>query len=247
MSALVDVHCCAKTVQPPYFYKEMLEAGRAAYKALGTKMAAAMAFKFGTPYHWREREQQFSASNSGISVDWIWGEGHVPYTFIMEARGKLGTNVLAQLFSMSHKNIKKVGKEVIEGVLVLGKLSVVGVGEVGPVSLRRGENVTISKAPGIKSDDSIQYFGWSMQDGTSNSSGTNERNCTSPPCSWDHANVNFVQNSWKDGSIRRDPTGHHRDATRWDISDINQLARHGVRSLARRADTIANNKAPLAR
>ena len=35
----------------------------------------------------------------------------------------------------------------------------------------------------------------------------------------------------QDGSIVWDPTGHHRDAVAWDISDILELASHGVKSV----------------
>ena len=35
---------------------------------------------------------------------------------------------------------------VVEGVLALERLSVAGVGEVGPILLRRGENATVQKA-----------------------------------------------------------------------------------------------------
>ena len=45
----------------------------------------------------------------------------------------------------------------------------------------------------------IEHFAWywAMQDGSSNPNGTNGRNCSAPrPCSWDHANADFVQNSY---------------------------------------------------
>ena len=42
----------------------------------------------------------------------------------------------------------------------------------------------------------IASFGWywAMEDGGGNATAFNERNCSAPgPCSWDHANVDFVQ------------------------------------------------------
>ena len=66
-----------------------------------------------------------------------------------------------------------------------------------------------------------------MEDGTGNATAFNERNCTAPgPCSWDHANVDFVQNSWKNPS-RWQPDG----ANVWDASDTLELAGKGVRSV----------------
>jgi len=38
------------------------------------------------------------------------------------------------------------GVHVVEGVVALERLSVAGVGEVGPILLRRGENATVQKA-----------------------------------------------------------------------------------------------------
>ena len=77
--------------------------------------------------------------------------------------------------------------------------------------------------------NSIASFGWywAMEDGTGNSTAVNERNCTAPsPCSWDHANVDFVQNSWKSPS-RWLPDG----ASDWDASDVLELASKKVRSV----------------
>ena len=39
--------------------------------------------------------------------------------------------------------------DVVEGVLALERLSIAGVGEVGPILLRRGENVTVQKAAAL--------------------------------------------------------------------------------------------------
>jgi hypothetical protein len=69
---------------------------------------------------------------------------------------------------------------------------------------------------------SFGYY-WALQDGSSDAGAVNPRNCTAGPCSWDHANAAFVQNSWKH------PAG--ADATEWDVSDVLQLARHSVRGV----------------
>jgi hypothetical protein len=76
---------------------------------------------------------------------------------------------------------------------------------------------------------SIKSFGWywALEDGGGNATAFNERNCTAPgPCSWDHANVDFVQNSWKNPS-RWQPHG----AAEWDASDVLELAGKRVRSV----------------
>ena len=73
-------------------------------------------------------------------------------------------------------------------------------------------------SPRPLTNNSIASFGWywAMEDGTANATAANERNCTAPaPCSWDHANVDFVQNSWKSPS-RWSPNG----AADWDVSDV---------------------------
>ena len=84
-------------------------------------------------------------------------------------------------------------------------------------------------ASATRSNNSIVSFGWywAMEDGSNNASAFNERNCSAPgPCSWDHANVDFVQNSWKNPS-RWQPGG----ADDWDVSDVLELASKNVRSV----------------
>ena len=107
-------------------------------------------------------------------------------------------------------------------VLLLPLPAIVG-GHQPPPSSRRPGLPTLTSA----SNNSIASFGWywAMEDGGSNATAFNERNCTAAlhaPCSWDHANVDFVQNSWKS------PSGNAAD---WDVSDVLELARKSVRSV----------------
>ena len=69
-----------------------------------------------------------------------------------------------------------------------------------------------------------------MQDGTGDTNATNGRNCSTggqeaigdDDCSWSHANVAFVQNSWKHPQRWRSSAGS------WDLSDCSELAFHNV-------------------
>ena len=90
----------------------------------------------------------------------------------------------------------------------------------------------------LASNNSIASFGWywAMEDGGGNNSAVNERNCTAPgPCSWDHANVDFVQNSWKSPS-RWQPDG----SSDWDTSDVLELASKNVRSVVSVSEFTSN-------
>jgi hypothetical protein len=77
---------------------------------------------------------------------------------------------------------------------------------------------------------SIRFVGyyWAMQNANSvyhnNTPTLDGRNCTAN-CSWDHANTAMVQNSWLN------PDGTRAGSTKWDISDIRQLASHGVTAI----------------
>ena len=65
---------------------------------------------------------------------------------------------------------------------------------------------------------------WALQDGTANASASCPRNCTAS-CPWEHADAAFVQNSWKY------PPTAQGDATTWDVSDLQLLARRGLRAI----------------
>ena len=82
-----------------------------------------------------------------------------------------------------------------------------------------------SSPPAAAAKNSIKSFGWywAMEDGGGNATAFNERSCSAPsPCSWDHANLDFVQNSWKSPS---------REPSEWDASDVLELAGKGVRGV----------------
>ena len=95
--------------------------------------------------------------------------------------------------------------------------------DVGPLSFSAGGGGR------SYSNNSIASFGWywAMENGGGNATALNQRNCSAPgPCSWEHANVDFVQNCWKNPS-RWQPDG----AADWDASDVLELASKGVRSV----------------
>ena len=69
----LDVHCCMGTVLPVSYYHGETEE----LKETHLRMAKSIAGAMGLVYKFREREKEFSDTNSGIAVDWIFGEAKV--------------------------------------------------------------------------------------------------------------------------------------------------------------------------
>lgn len=110
----LDVHCCSGNILPPYYYKDEPEAVRT--EMFGKARRIAKAMRNAGPYNYRarHRELNFSDSNTGVGVDWIYGEGQAQNVFIVETRGNNST-LLADIFHVDESKIVPISKELIAG------------------------------------------------------------------------------------------------------------------------------------
>ena len=117
VDGVLDVHCCAATILPPSYYHGESDELQKEHLAIAKRIAGAMKKVNGKRYKSRARESEFSPTNSGVSVDWIYGEGGPRLVFIVETRGNDQTRKLEEIFKMETRQILPVSKEVLASVL----------------------------------------------------------------------------------------------------------------------------------
>lgn len=117
ISFVLDIHCCAQTVLPPSYYHDETLDTKAQHLAIAGRLAEAMGEVNGEKYGHREREKEFSATNSGISVDWLYGEGGVGLALLIETRGNDKTKKLENIFDVDSKLIGPIGNEVLAAII----------------------------------------------------------------------------------------------------------------------------------
>jgi predicted deacylase len=120
---VLDIHCCAQTILPPSYYHDESQSLKAEHLQIAKHVANAMTAVNQEQYGFREREQEFSATNSGISVDWIYGEGGVGLALIVETRGNEKTRKLENIFDVDSKQIGPIGNEVLSAIIAVSKES----------------------------------------------------------------------------------------------------------------------------
>lgn len=125
INVFLDVHCCSAAVLAPFDYKHLsMSAGESSvetregsfsHKAPQCKrMADAMGNIQGyNKYQCRDRETQFSESNTGIFVDWLSNELDIPNVYIVETRGNKNKK-MERIFQVSREVSQSIGEEVHE-------------------------------------------------------------------------------------------------------------------------------------
>ena len=113
---VLDIHCCAQNVLPPNYYHGETDALKAEHLAIARAVAKAMTTVNQEQYGFRERETEFSKTNSGISVDWIYGESGVGLALIVETRGNEKDRKLDGIFDVDPEQIPKIGAEVLAAI-----------------------------------------------------------------------------------------------------------------------------------
>eukprot|EP00512_Aurantiochytrium_limacinum_P001104 CAMPEP_0171485750 /NCGR_PEP_ID=MMETSP0958-20121227/717_1 /TAXON_ID=87120 /ORGANISM="Aurantiochytrium limacinum, Strain ATCCMYA-1381" /LENGTH=468 /DNA_ID=CAMNT_0012018571 /DNA_START=161 /DNA_END=1567 /DNA_ORIENTATION=- len=108
--AFFDVHCCIGAILEPFS-----RAGKAPDYVFDTGQVIIDAINTKTPadgrYEWRPRPAS-SASGSGISSSWAFQEAKIPFTYVVELRGK---------FVEKCSEIKPIGNEILHGFRALLK------------------------------------------------------------------------------------------------------------------------------
>jgi len=114
LKAMYDVHCCIGALLEPFSKLKsvpqyVLDTGSVMLKAINMKSPK------NEPYAWRPRPVS-SASGSGISSSWGFQEARIPFTYVVELRGK---------FVEKCTLIKPLGNEAWFGLqALLGQVSI---------------------------------------------------------------------------------------------------------------------------
>jgi len=114
INGFMDVHCCSGMVLPPFYYRDEPEDVRAKNLANSAEIARAMKSVNKFKYKSRPREADFSDSNTGIGLDWIYAEGGVQNAFMIETRGNK-TKLLKYIFEVPESLILPISKELEAG------------------------------------------------------------------------------------------------------------------------------------
>ena len=106
-SMLLDIHCCARVVYPPFIYRNgtSLDAVRMLRDA-GHLAARRSGYKF------KDREKHFSKSNTGVFIDWAFGEVGLRAAFMLEVRGAPSPKSFRALFRNAATDQCPVGLEI---------------------------------------------------------------------------------------------------------------------------------------
>ncbi|KAH9259265.1 hypothetical protein BASA81_002308 [Batrachochytrium salamandrivorans] len=120
MSYVLDIHCCAQTILPPSYYHDETSELKAEHLLVAKHIAQAMSSPQIT-YKFREREKEFTATNSGISVDWLYGEAGAGLALIIETRGNDKSKKLENIFEVDTRSIVPIGKELLAAVYAVSK------------------------------------------------------------------------------------------------------------------------------
>jgi len=108
--AYFDVHCCIGAILEPFSKEKsapeyVFDVGQKVIQGINTEAPAS------EKYEWRPRPAS-SASGSGISSSWSFQEAKIPFTYVVEIRGK---------FVMECSEIKPIANEVLAGLTTLLK------------------------------------------------------------------------------------------------------------------------------
>jgi hypothetical protein len=117
IGGILDVHCCASVILPPSYYHGESETIRKEHLDIAGRIAKSMSSLSkvdGVIYGHREREREFGPTNSGISVDWLYGESGAKLAFIVETRpaNRHTSKKLEGIFDVDGKYIPIIGLEV---------------------------------------------------------------------------------------------------------------------------------------
>mmetsp|Transcript_17913 Transcript_17913/g.21928 ORF Transcript_17913/g.21928 Transcript_17913/m.21928 type:complete len:880 (+) Transcript_17913:338-2977(+) len=120
INGFMDVHCCSAAILPPFYYKG--ESDEVINKEFQTCKNISKAMKAATPgikYRAKRREKEWGESNTGIGVDWIYGEAGVRNVYIIETRGNNESHKIEEIFDMTEEQILQVGNELNAGFWAL--------------------------------------------------------------------------------------------------------------------------------
>jgi len=121
VNAFLDVHCCSGAILPPFYYRGESEDVQMKNLENCKHIAKAMHGVNDYKYKWRQREKEFSASNTGVGVDWIHAEAGVENTFIVETRGNR-TKLLKDIFEVPEDEIIPISRELEAGFWKMAEL-----------------------------------------------------------------------------------------------------------------------------
>lgn len=121
INGFMDVHCCSGEVLPPFYYSRETEEIK--LKNLENSKAIAKAMKAVNKkrYKSRPREAEFSDSNTGIGLDWIYAEAGVQNAFMVETRGNK-TKLLKYIFEVPEEFILPISRELEAGFWKMAEL-----------------------------------------------------------------------------------------------------------------------------
>ncbi len=115
---LLDVHCCARVVYPPFLYGKNASTDDARrLQSLGERVAQKSGYKF------REREKAFSKSNTGVFIDWAYSEAGLDAAFMLEVRGAPAPKSFRALFRNAPSDQCPVGLEIVSALNALAQSS----------------------------------------------------------------------------------------------------------------------------
>jgi len=117
-SLVLDVHCCARVVFPAIDTKLMKSSDESIRLAqyIAENMNRVTPTNVMKKYKYRERDNNFSSSNTGIAVDWINEQPNIDHSFMLEVRGKRNPLNFRDLFLNPPSDIEPVATEVEAGL-----------------------------------------------------------------------------------------------------------------------------------
>jgi len=132
--ALLDVHCCARVVYPPFMYRKMSDEALKRIENIGINVAqgalhastSEVQNRFRTAarphlYTYKTREKTFSKSNTGVFIDWAFGENGVDAAYMLEVRGAASPASFKALFRNEKSDQCPVGREIVGAINALAQ------------------------------------------------------------------------------------------------------------------------------